>query len=44
MGLTEQEALSCIRISLGSVTTEQEAISAREAIRNAIDGLAERRE
>lgn len=39
MGLTEQEAMSCIRISLGYVTTEEEAIKAREAIRSAIDGL-----
>lgn len=39
MGLTEQEALSCIRISLGSVTTQEETITAREAIRNTIDAL-----
>lgn len=39
MGLTEQEAISCIRISLGSVSTEEETIRAREAIRAAMDKL-----
>lgn len=39
MGLSEQEALSCIRISLGSATTEEETIRARESIRAAIDSL-----
>lgn len=39
MGLSEQEALSSIRISLGAVTTEEETIRAREAIRKASDDL-----
>lgn len=39
MGLTEAEALSCIRISLGSATTEEETFRAREEIRDAIDRL-----
>lgn len=39
MGLTESEALSCIRISLGAVTTEEETLRAREEIRAAIDKL-----
>ena len=39
MGITEKEALSCIRVSLGSVTTEEETIRAREAIRRAVDRL-----
>ena len=39
MGLSEQEALSCIRISLGAVTTEEATIKARELIRAAIDKL-----
>lgn len=39
MGLTQQEALSCIRISLGATTTEEETIRAREALRAAIDRL-----
>ena len=39
MGLSQEEALSCIRISLGSATTEEETIKARETIRAAIDKL-----
>lgn len=39
MGLTEKEALSCIRISLGAATTEEETFRAREAVRDAIDRL-----
>ncbi len=42
MGLTENEALSCIRISLGAVTTEEETFRAREEIRNAVDKLSVR--
>lgn len=42
MGLTENEALSCIRISLGAVTTEEETVRAREVIRDAIDKRAVR--
>jgi cysteine desulfurase len=43
MGISEREALSCIRISLGSVTTEEETIRAREAIRNAVDSMLSQR-
>lgn len=39
MGLTHEEALSCIRISLGWSTTEEETRIAGEAIRAAIDSL-----
>lgn len=39
MGLTKDEAVSCIRISLGSSTREEDTIRAREEIRSAIDRL-----
>jgi cysteine desulfurase len=39
MGLSNEEALSSIRISLGSTTTEAETIRARELIRAAADAL-----
>lgn len=39
MGLSEEEARACIRISLGKQNTEEELIEARKALRNAIDEL-----
>lgn len=39
MGLTNEEALSCIRISLGWSTTEEETVRAGEIIRTAIGSL-----
>jgi cysteine desulfurase len=39
MGLTEDEARSCVRISLGATTTEEETFRARQEIRDAVDEL-----
>lgn len=39
MGIPAEEVLSCVRISLGSATNEEETIHAREEIRAAIDRL-----
>ena len=39
MGFTDIESRSCVRISLGATTTEEETLTARQAIRDAIDEL-----
>lgn len=39
MGLTEAEARACIRISFGAISTEEEALKARQEIRDAADAL-----
>lgn len=39
MGLSEQEAKSSIRISLGAATKEEEVLRARQEIRDAVDAL-----
>ncbi len=39
MGLNEEEARSCIRISLGASTTEEEVLKARQEIRDAVDEI-----
>jgi len=39
MGFTDIESRSCVRISLGVTTTEEETLTARQAIRDAIDEL-----
>lgn len=39
MGLSKEEAISCIRISLGATTTEADTITARQQIRDAVDKI-----
>lgn len=42
MGLSEEEARACIRISLGKQNTEEELLAARVSLRKAIDELQSR--